>query len=357
MTQDEKFMDKALRLAAKAAGRTYPNPMVGAVLVKRGKIVGRGYHKEAGGPHAEIKAIMSAKNNAKGGALYVNLEPCPHFGRTPPCTDAILRSGIKKVVCCGLDPNPKVHGRGVAKLKKAGVEVSVGVRGKEARALNEAFFTYHEKKRPFVAIKFAASLDGKLATRTGDSKWITGEKTRRFARKLRGAYQAVLVGVNTVIRDNPHLGARAKGTRDPLRVILDSKLRAPPGSRVFRDGNVLVVASASAPKKRLEKLKKRGVPVLLFRERKMPVKRILAELRKREIVSVLVEGGGEVMGSFIDAKAVDKVYAFYAPMVIGGRNAVSIGGSGAEKLTSALRLKTTSIERFQNDIFVTGNSL
>lgn len=354
--QDERFICMALELAGQAAGRTYPNPAVGAVLVKRGKIIGSGYHKRAGERHAEIEAIKSAGKKAHGATLYVNLEPCPHFGRTPPCTDAIIRAGIKRVVCSGLDPNPRVRGLGIRKLKNAGLSTSIGIGQKEARALNEAFFAYHEKKRPFVALKFAASLDGKLATRTGDSKWITNEKARSFARGLRGRYQAILVGSSTILSDDPHLGVRNKAQKDPLRIILDSKLRIPLSAKVFRDNNALVAASTTAPGNKLEKLKKRGISVLLFEGKNVPVKKLLAELWKREIISIFVEGGGEVLGSFIDAQVVDKVYAFYAPIIIGGRDAVSIGGSGADKLTSALQFRLISIERLEDNIVVIGDA-
>src|SRR3990167_1206134 len=229
--RDETFMDEALWLAKKGAGWTAPNPMVGAVVVKSGKIIGRGYHRRAGSAHAEIEALAAAGRSARGATLYVNLEPCAHFGKTPPCTEAIINAGIKRVVCSAIDPNPQVQGRGVARLKQFGIAVSISVRKEEARSLNEVFFVFHEKKRPFVALKFAMSLDGKLAARTGDSKWITGGKARSFARDLRGNYQAILVGVNTVIRDNPHLGARTKGKKDPLRIILDSRLHIPRNAR------------------------------------------------------------------------------------------------------------------------------
>lgn len=355
-TQHEMFMDEALKLGAKGLGWTNPNPMVGAVIVKNGKIIGRGYHKRAGGPHAEIGALAAARAGTSGATLYVTLEPCSHFGKTPPCVDAIIKAGIKRVVCSSVDPNPLVQGRGIAALKKAGISVSVGVREQEARLLNEAFFLFHEKKRPFVALKFAMSLDGKLASRTGDSQWITGEKARAFARDLRGSYQGILVGVNTVIRDNPHLGARRKGMKDPLRIILDSRLRVPMNARVLRDSNVLIATTSHAPSAKIRNLEKRGMRVLAFRGARVPIAALLAELRKRDIISVFVEGGGEVLGSFIDANIADTAYAFCAPLLVGGAGARSIGGKGVQKIARALRFKTLSVKIFGDDVLIIASS-
>lgn len=352
---DEYFIDETLRLAKKAMGWTNPNPMVGAVIVKRGQIVACGYHKRVGLPHAEIEALNATKTSVKGATLYVNLEPCTHYGRTPPCVDAIIQAGIKRVVCSMLDPSPKVHGRGIAKLEQAGITVSVGLREKESRTLNEAFFTFHEKERPFVAIKFAASLDGKIATYTGDSKWITNEKARLFARKLRGEYQAILIGINTVMRDNPHLGVRIAGKKDPIRILLDSNLRIPVNSQVLRDNNILIATTARASKDKKELLTGRGIPILTFESKNIPLKELLLWLRSREIISILVEGGGKILGSFVDAGLVDKVYAFYAPVLIGGAKAVTIQGSGINKINNALSLKKFVIKRFQDNFLVIGS--
>ena len=353
-TSDEQFIDEALKLALKGAGLTNPNPMVGAVIVKNGKIIGRGYHKRFGSPHAEIESIKSVGKDAKGATMYLNLEPHGYHAKTAPCTDAIIEAGIKRVVCSSRDPNPKVHGHGITKLKRAGIAVSVGLKEKEARALNEAFFTFHEKKRPFVAIKFAASLDGKLGTRTGDSKWITNEKSREFARNLRSRYQAILVGVNTVIRDNPHLGARKFGRRDPTRIILDSRLQIPLGAEVLRNNNVLIATTTIAPRSKIERLKERGAEVLVFSGKRVGIKELLSALSKKEIISVLVEGGGEALGSFVDARVVDKVYAFYAPIIIGGKNSLVIGGRGADKIMKALYLKMISVKTFGDNILMIG---
>ncbi len=346
------FIKEALKLAEKGMSWTSPNPMVGAVLVKDGKIIGKGYHRKVGLPHAEIEAVNNAKTSIKGATLYVNLEPCSHYGRTPPCVDAIIKSGITCVICSSFDPNPKVHGKGIELLQRAGIEVSVGILEKEARSLNEAFFTFHKKKRPFIAIKFAASLDGKIATKTGDSKWITNEKARTFARTLRSQYQAVLVGINTVLHDNPHLGSRLKSKKDPVRIILDSTLKIPLTSHVLRDNNVIIATTKYANKKKQEQLTKNGITVLPFTETTISLYDLLDELRKREIISVLVEGGSKTLGYFVDEKLFDKVYAFFSPIIIGGEKAVNvIGGEGVGLIGESIYLKSTSIKKF-NDNFL-----
>src|SRR3989338_2654653 len=365
LTRDEKFMDEALKLGAKGAGWTAPNPMVGAVIVsagggsasggKNGKIVGRGYHRITGGPHAEIEALADAGRSARGATLYVNLEPCAHFGRTPPCAEAIIKAGIKRVACSAVDPNSLVHGRGIAKLKSAGVSVSVGARGQEARALHEAFFVFHEKKRPFIALKFASSLDGKIAARSGDSRWITNEEARKYARNLRRNYQAILVGINTVLHDDPHLGLRIKGVPDPLRIILDSALRIPLGSKILRDNKVLIFTTRRADRKKYKKLTDDGISVVKFPTGRISLSSVMKELARREIISVFVEGGGEVIGSFVDAKLVDKVYAFYAPILLGGATSVSaVSGKGAGTISESLRLKNTTLKKFGDNILVSG---
>lgn len=326
---DEYFLRLALKLAKKGLSWTWPNPMVGAVLVKNGKIIGKGYHKKVGFPHAEIEAMCQGRTLTQGATLYVNLEPCSHFGRTPPCVDTIIQSGIERVVCCTLDPNPKVSGKGVEKLKQAGIEVKVRVLEKETQKLNESFFTFHIKKRPFVAIKFAASLDGKIATYTGDSKWITNEKARRFARRLRGEYQAILVGTNTVLQDDPHLGTRIKGLKDPIRIILDPYAKIPKTAQVLRDKNVIII------------------------NEQITIANLLENLKEREIISILVEGGGKMIGSFVDEGLVDKAYAFHAPIIIGGEKAVnSVGGRGFATIKEALHFKDVSFRKF-NDTLLT----
>ncbi len=328
---DTYFMALALRLAKKGLGWTFPNPMVGAVIVKNGKIVAKGYHKKAGFPHAEIEAMRQGRTLTQGATLYINLEPCSHFGRTPPCVDAIISSGIKKVVCSTLDLNPKVAGSGVGKLRQMGIEVEVGVLEKEAKKLNVAFFTFHTQKRPFVAIKFAASLDGKIATRTGDSKWISSEKARRFARRLRGEYQAILVGANTVLKDDPHLGTRIKGLKDPIRIVLDPHSKIPNSAQVLRDENIIIV------------------------NKQITVSGLMDFLYEKEIISVLVEGGGRTIGNFVDVGLVDKVYAFHSPLIIGGEKSVSsVSGNGFATIRQALHLKDVTFQRFSDTLLTVG---
>lgn len=327
---DDYFLKTCLQLAGKGMGWVSPNPVVGAVLVKNGRIIGKGYHKKRGLPHAEIAALRNCKENPAGATLYINLEPCSHFGITPPCVPKIIKAKIRRVVCSTFDPNPQVYGDGVKALKKAGIKVSVGLLEEKARLLNEAFFTFHQKKRPFIALKFAASLDGKIATFSGESKWITNERAREYARKLRVQYQAVLVGIKTVIRDDPHLGVRIKGKKDPVRIILGSKSKIPPNSQVLRDKNVIIFKPSTIAK-------------------------LLKILKEKEIISVLVEGGSTVLGSFLDEGLVDKVYAFYAPLLIGGEKGVTaIGGKGVATVSKALHLKNTSIKKFDDNFLITG---
>lgn len=354
MDKDAIFLKQTLKLARKGLGWTSPNPMVGAIIVKDGRVIGKGYHHMVGKNHAEVEAINSACESPTGATMFVTLEPCVIFGKTPPCTDAIIKSGIKKVVCCSLDPNKKVHGKGLTKLKEAGIETSVGILEKEARLLNETFFTFHEKNRPFVAIKFAASLDGKMATRTGDSKWITNEKSRKYARGLRAEYQGLVVGINTIITDNPNLGARLKGKKDPIRIIIDPLLQILIKADVLRDKNVIIVTTNKGNEQKKEELEKNGFTVVSFQEDFIKIPDLLSELSKKEIISVLVEGGGETLGNFIDSGAVDKAYLFQAPIIIGGRQAISIGGEGAETVNKALHLKNISYRKFDDNLLTTG---
>ena len=356
MDQDIKFLKETLKLAKKGWGWTNPNPMVGAIIVKNGRIIGQGFHHRVGLAHAEVEALNATTENPKGAAMYVSLEPCVVFGRTPPCTEAIIKSGIKKVVCCSLDPNQKIHGKGISKLKKAGIETSVGRLEQDVRKLNETFFTFHEKNRPFVAIKFATSLDGKIATRTGDSKWITNEKARLFTRGLRAGYQSLVVGINTVLIDNPNLGARLKSRKDPIRIILDPKLQIPLNAVVLRDTNVIIATTIKGDKQKRKKLESKGFTILTFNKESIAIPKLLSALREREIISILVEGGGETLGNFIDAGVVDKVYAFHAPILIGGRNAISIGGEGVETVKKAVRLKNTTLKKFGDNLLITGYS-
>lgn len=352
---DQFYIKQTIELAKKGIGYTNPNPMVGCVIVKYNKIISTGYHKRFGADHAEVAAIKKAKVPLEGAVLYVNLEPCSHFGKTPPCTDAIIKSGITRVVIGALDPNSKVNGQAVRKLKSAGIDVAVGVLESESRSLNEQFFAFHEKNRPFVALKFAASLDGKIATRTGDSKWITSEKARKFTRSLRGNYQSILVGINTIIVDNPNLGTQAAGRKDLLRIILDSQLRIPLTSDVLRDSNVLIVTTDRADVKKEKLLLNMNVDIVKFRTQKVDIRQLLNLLKKRGVLSILVEGGGAVLGNFVDLGLFDKVYAVQAPVLIGGVSAPgAIGGVGVEKLSQAIKLKNITRRKLDDNMLTIG---
>ena len=352
MQQDTIYIKETFRLAKKALGKTFPNPMVGAVIVKNGVVIAKGYHRKAGQPHAEIDALSQAGKKTKGTTMYINLEPCCHYGKTPPCVKEIIQKGIKRVVCAALDPNPKVNGKGVRELQKAGIDVTTNILDHEARILNEQFFVFHEKKRPFIALKFAASMDGKIATKEYDSTWITNEKARSFARKLRSNFQATLVGVNTVIHDNPSLGTN---TKDPLRIVLDTGLRIPLTSNVLRDSNILIATTENANRQKKEQLEKRGVELIILKGEKISLLELLKKLADREVISIFVEGGSQTLGSFADEKLVDKVYAFHAPLLIGGKNAVSaIGGNGPKKLKEAIRLKTVQRQSFADNMLTIG---
>lgn len=354
MSEDELYINTALALAKKGLSFTNPNPLVGAVIVRNGKVLSSGYHHQAGLPHAEIEALNSLKEDSKGAAFYVNLEPCCYFGKTPPCTDAIIKSGISKVVCSTLDPNPKVSGKGVEKLRKSGIKVIVGVLEEEAKLINETFFTYHIKKRPFIALKFAQSLDGKLATFSGDSKWITNQRSRDLARSLRASFQGILVGINTILNDDPHLGVRKKGFKDPIRIILDSDLKISLNARVLRDNNVIIATTKKADQKKLKILQEKNIQVLIFDGENILLDKLIKKLYDLKIISVLVEGGGEILGSFIDEKVFDKVFIFTAPILIGGKKAKTIGGQGVFQVRDALKLNMITYKKIKEDLLITG---
>lgn len=354
MSSDIYFLQKTLQLAKKGLGWTNPNPMVGTVIVKNGRIIGQGFHQKVGLAHAEIEALNNVTENPKGATLYVNLEPCSNHGRTPPCAEAVIKHGIKKVVCTTLDPNPENRGKGVLKLQEENIEVAVGALEDKARKLNETFFAFYEKKRPFIAIRFAASLDGKMATGSGDSKWITNESARRYARALRGQYQAVLVGINTILADNPHLGTRITGKKDPIRIIIDPLLQIPINAEALRNTNVIIATTQKADKAKKEQLETKGFTILIFDSAHIKIEELLSVLAEKEIISILVEGGGETLGSFVDSKIIDKVYAFHAPLIIGGENAISIGGKGADTIRNALKLKNISYKKFDGNLLTIG---
>ncbi|MCL6611722.1 MAG: bifunctional diaminohydroxyphosphoribosylaminopyrimidine deaminase/5-amino-6-(5-phosphoribosylamino)uracil reductase RibD [Peptococcaceae bacterium] len=356
-------MKMALELAAAAMGRTSPNPMVGAVVVRDGEVVGRGFHARAGAPHAEVEALRDAGERARGSTLYVTLEPCCHYGRTGPCTEAVIDAGVKRVVAAMADPNPLVAGRGLARLRDAGLEVDCGVLEEEAGRLNEVFIKYITTGLPFVVMKAAMSLDGKIATRAGDSKWITGPEAREHGHRLRDRYDAVMVGVNTVLADDPSLTTRLPGGgRDPVRLVLDSMARTPPGSRVInRDSAApaIIVVTERAPRERVSRLIEAGAQVLSVPAEaegsRVDMGALMRALAGREITSVLVEGGGQVHASALASGVVDKVAWFIAPKLIGGREAPGpVEGRGAERLSEAVCLERVSSSRMGNDIFIEG---
>jgi diaminohydroxyphosphoribosylaminopyrimidine deaminase / 5-amino-6-(5-phosphoribosylamino)uracil reductase len=348
----EKFMRVALQLAARAYGNTSPNPLVGAVLVKRGEIIGRGFHKRAGERHAEIEALRDAARRGespKGATLYVTLEPCCTHGRTPPCTEAIDAAGIKRVVVAATDPNPQHAGRGLKILRRAGVEVFAGVLAEEAARLNETFNHWIVHRNPFVTVKAAMSLDGKIATRTGESKWITSEKARGYAMHLRQGSDAILVGVNTVIADDPKLTVRKNGKRKAEsgkalgRIILDSEGRIPLTANVISDerasATTIVVTKAASPKCLRDLRQRVNVWVAPTRRGRIDLRWVLRRLGDENVTSLLVEGGGEVNASFLFGGFAHRVAFFYAPKIIGGRDArKSVGGEGVASLDQAIQL-------------------
>ncbi|MBT3704845.1 bifunctional diaminohydroxyphosphoribosylaminopyrimidine deaminase/5-amino-6-(5-phosphoribosylamino)uracil reductase RibD [Candidatus Peregrinibacteria bacterium] len=353
---DQEFMKKALTLAKKGSGLTSPNPLVGAVIVKRGKIIGRGYHKKAGQDHAEIVAIKDAlknKNSLKGTTLYCTLEPCCHSGKTGPCANEIVRFGMKKVFFSHVDPFGKVNGKGEKFLRKNGVEVFKGLLEPEARALNQPFLKVNKTGLPFVTLKAGISLDGKIATRAGKSEWITNSLSRSHGKELRDKYDAIVVGANTIVIDNPVLACK-KGRL--LRVIMDGKLKIDKKSKVFRDDDVVVITTSLATKKKINKFEKAGIKVVKIGSKKIDIKRMLRFLNKNYgVQSVFVEGGGETNGSFVDASMVDDVYFYISPEIIGGRDAVSVvGGLGALNLKKSLKLKNVDVEKLKDDILVHG---
>lgn len=365
---DRKFMARALTLAERGLGFTSPNPMVGAVLVRSGRIIGEGFHTKAGQPHAEIEALRDAGRrgaDCRGATLYVTLEPCSTHGRTPPCTGAILEAGIRRVVVASTDPNPVHQGRGLDLLRKAGVAVETGVMEAEAMRLNEAFFHWIVHRTPWITLKAGMTLDGKIATAGGESKWITGPKSRAHSMRLRQSADAILVGVNTVIADNPSLGVRrlaGSGVRRPKpslrRIILDSRARTPMEADVVLDASApftVIVTSRLAPAARVARLKRRvEVWKAPLRKGRVSIPWVLKRLGREGVTHLLVEGGGGVHGAFVDDGHVNRVAFYYAPAVLGGRKAVrAVGGRGLRDRSSALALDGVEWTRCGDDVFVT----
>ena len=362
MDTDERYMWMALDLARQGRGRTSPNPMVGSVVVRGAKVVGSGFHQAAGLPHAEALALKQAGAQAKGATLYVNLEPCSHRGKTGPCTEAIIKAGISRVVAAITDPNPLVAGRGFQRLKEAGVKVAEGVLASEACRLNEAFIKFITTGLPFVTVKVAMSLDGKTGTVTGDSKWITGEKARRHVHRLRDRTDAIMVGIETVLKDNPRLTTRLEkgGGRDPLRVIVDSTARFPLDACMLNCGSaaktlVAVTEQASFEKCRALEAKGAQVIVLPAKEKRVDLQALLKKLGEKNLVNLFVEGGGTLNYSLLAHGLVDKLYVFIAPLVIGGsKSPTPFDGAGIELMQSAWAVEEVEIKRFDRDILIKG---
>jgi diaminohydroxyphosphoribosylaminopyrimidine deaminase/5-amino-6-(5-phosphoribosylamino)uracil reductase len=358
------FMAYALSLAELALGYTSPNPAVGAVIERDGLVVGLGHTQQPGMEHAEIMALNQAGEMARGATLYVTLEPCCHHGRTPPCTESIIKAGISEVNIAVADPNPLVSGKGIECLKAAGIKTVIGEYEQKAREINEGYFKYIRTGIPFVIAKFAMSLDGKIATRTGDSRWITGEEARNYAHGQRHSVDAIMVGADTIITDDPRLTARGYSGRggrarlQPLRVIVDGKGRVPATARVFSEpGKTLVAVVDSQVQKEKLKAKVEGAEYIVIRPDNglIDIAELLKTLGQRQITTVMIEGGGKLLGYVFDHHLVDKVLAFVAPIIIGGAEArTAVGGRGVEKVAEALQLKDIKIVKFDNELLVSG---
>ena len=367
--QDPKKMRVALRFAKRGYGTTSPNPMVGAMLVKGGKIIGRGWHRRAGLPHAEIEALRDAQkqgHNPRSATLYVTLEPCCTHGRTPPCTDAIIAAGIKRIVIGATDPNPKHAGKGFRILKRSGIEVVHGILAGECAKLNEAFNHWIVHRTPFVTVKAAMTLDGKIATASGKSKWITGEKARAHGMKLRQGSDAILVGINTILADNPSLTARTAQSQKQLRrIILDSMARTPQNAKVVSDefaALTTIIVSKLAPKNRVAALAKKANVIvaptagskLKIKNSKLDLCWLLEKLGAENVTSLLVEGGGEVNASFLSGGCAQRVAFYYAPKILGGRDSrKAVAGEGAKNLADAIQLREMEWKKIGEDLLLT----
>ncbi len=362
MSSGEKYMWLALDLAKKAVGKTSPNPLVGAVVVKEGEVVGVGYHQKAGEPHAEVYALEEAGEKARGATLYVNLEPCSYHGKTPPCVDKIVNMQIRKVVAAHEDPNPRVAGKGFAALHEKGIKVKVGVLEKEARKINEAFIKYMSTGLPFVTLKIAATLDGKTATRKGASRWITGEKSRELVHRLRNQVDAILTGSGSILKDDPRLTTRLlEGGRDACRVVVDSQARIPLEAKILNlnsSSSTIIAVTEEAPADRVELLRaKKNIEVVVLPTRadRVDLRALMQELGRREIISLLVEGGGILNYALLQEGLVDKIYYFIAPIIFGGQEApTSFEGEGIDLVNEAWNIEDIEIKRYKEDLLLVG---
>jgi len=362
---DEKFMQLALRLAERGRGRVEPNPMVGAVIVRDGRIIGQGYHRRFGGPHAEINALEDCRESVSGATMYVSLEPCCHQGKTPACTGALIGAGLAKVIVATKDPSAKVAGRGLEQLRQAGIKIIIGPFGDQARRLNAAFFKLHRKGKPFVLLKWAQSLDGKIATRTGQSRWISNEKSRQFTHRLRSQSQAILVGIGTALADDPLLTPRpAIRGRLPLRIVVDSQLRLPSSSQLVRTAKEVPLLIATTQhaldshKDAAAELSRRGTELCPVCPGPGPIEldKLLDVLGDRQISNLMVEGGSQILTRFIEQQLADEVCVFISPRIIGGKDAFSpIIGKGAANIVDTLKLKDIIIRRLEEDLLIRGD--
>jgi len=359
MNVHERYINLALNLALKAKGKTSPNPAVGALVVKNGRIVGRGYHKKAGLSHAEVIALEEAGSKAQDATLYVTLEPCTHFGKTPPCVHKIIASGVKEVVVGMVDPNPKNNGRGIEILKRSKIRVQVGFLEDKLRKLNEVFIKYITKRIPFITVKVGQSLDGRIATKTGDSKWITSDKSRVYAHRLRSEFDAIMVGVNTILRDNPRLNASFSDKR-LIKIVVDSQLSTPQNANIFsKDSSVIIVTLPTQPGQQTEnrKILTQKAKILEVKEKagQINLKDMLKKLAHQEISNILVEGGGTLIGTLFDEGLVDKILFFISPKIIGGKDAISsVMGQGIARIDRATKLKDVKLKRIGEDFLVEG---
>lgn len=363
MINDHEFyMKKVLELAKSGWGKTNPNPLVGAVIVKNEQIIAEGFHEGLGRAHAEVAAIQRAKQDVKGSTLYVNLEPCSHYGRTPPCAKAIIEAGFTEVVIAMVDPNPKVSGKGIQMLKEAGIGVTVGVLNEDAEKLNEIFIKYITAKEPYVILKVASTLDGKIASNSGDSKWISGDDSRRYVHFIRERVAAIMVGINTVLKDNPLLTARdgSRECKDPIRIIVDSNGKILEDSRVINAGpgpGVILATTSKIAATKERMLRDKGVSIIKAdgADGRVDLVKLMAELYKLEIDSVLLEGGGTLNASALEVGIVDKVMFFIAPKIIGGLTAsTSVEGAGRELIKDSILLKDIRVEKIAEDILIEG---
>jgi diaminohydroxyphosphoribosylaminopyrimidine deaminase / 5-amino-6-(5-phosphoribosylamino)uracil reductase len=357
---DEYYMGLALKLALKAKGKTSPNPLVGAVVVKANRIIGKGFHTRAGLAHAEIIALDEAGKKARGATLYVTLEPCAHTGRTPPCINRIIQSGIKEVVVGMIDPNPLNNGKGVLLLRQSNVKVKLGVLNEQLKKINDVFIKYITTGIPFVTVKVAESLDGRIATFAGDSKWITSDKSRTFAHKIRRDYDAIMVGVNTVLRDNPRLNA-VLAQKQLVKIIIDSNLSTPENANIFSgQSKVIIITLPSRPGQETENRKNLAAKATILevkeKDGQINLRDALKKLARLEISNIIVEGGGTLIGSLFDERLVDRILFFISPKIIGGKDAVSsVMGKGVKRADRAIKLTHVKIRRFAEDLLIEAN--